>query len=116
MAYSPEQEKWILKYLMSRLTQCWGWWPERRYVLDRARRGPAHWECSECGRICTQSEREVDHIVARGPRPKSLAEFLPYVERTLCDRTNLRVLCKATCHRKKTASDAKARAKKRREG
>jgi 5-methylcytosine-specific restriction endonuclease McrA len=111
---SPELEKWILKYLLSRLTQMWGWHVERRAVLDAARVGFDKWRCAECGKVCGRTEREVDHVIARGPRPKTLKEFEPYVRATLCSRENLRVLCKP-CHKVKTAADGKKRRASKRE-
>jgi hypothetical protein len=107
-----DRDKWILKYLMSRLSEMWGWWPPRREVLDAAftwHEGKMKWRCATCPTLCERGEREVDHIDPVGPRPKVLSEYMPYADRKLCPKENLRVLCKP-CHKSKTGGEAKARA------
>lgn len=105
-------EPWYYGYLRDQITRIWGWSPERRKALNRARSpGPRAagdletWHCEECGDgPLERNQRDVDH---RTPR-ESLTGFDgwgPYIERALDVKADaLRVVCKK-CHQKKSASE-----------
>jgi 5-methylcytosine-specific restriction endonuclease McrA len=115
---SPKDEQQLLKYLLSRLQQIWGWSECRKSALKRCERWTAEglrWECESCGKLCRREERDVDHVIARGSRPKLLSEFETYVRRTIVLPEQLKVLCKP-CHKPKTAADGKKRRAAKKKG
>ena len=120
---SPEVEKWLLKYMLDRLNQCWGWSPGRKAALKRASMGWCidalgsfeGWRCEECATGPLRRDlRQVDHIIPRGKRPTTLQELPEYAERTIVEEDKLRVLC-LPCHSVHTKRQAGERAKKKRE-
>lgn len=55
------------------------------------------YQCAECKGSFPKKEVEVDHIVACGSL-KSWDDVGPFLQRLLCEKEGLRVVCKA-CHR-----------------
>lgn len=108
---TPQIEKWILKYLLARLGEMWGWYGPRKLVKQRALVMPhggrvkdAMYRCQECKLL---SEKvQIDHKVAKGPAPQKLVDLPAYLERYFCSEENLQALC-LPCHKLKTKEDMK---------
>lgn len=106
---TPQLEKWILKYLLGRLSQMWQWHVPRKQCKQRAYigRGPLQqhlWVCASCNQ--KSDTVQVDHIVAKGAAPVKLSELESYIDKYFCPVDNLQCLC-IECHRVKTKKDVK---------
>jgi 5-methylcytosine-specific restriction endonuclease McrA len=65
--------------------------------------------CNACGKLCKDTERDIDHIDPVGPMPEypfcdNSLEI--WIRRLFCNADNLQVLCKE-CHKAKTARERK---------
>lgn len=111
---TPLQEKWVIKYLLARLDQMWGWWPPRKAVKQRSLVMPqgggrvklkdALHRCEVCK--LQVDKVQIDHKVAKGSAPQKLVDLVPYILRYLCSEDNLQALC-LPCHKLKTKTDIK---------
>ena len=109
-------------FIRSALRKAWSRYPVRFQVLAEARRNKPknkegrhkfEFRCSKCKKWKQQKEVEVDHIVSCGSLKKY--DDLPgFVERLLCEKEDLRVVCKP-CHKKITAANKEAAKEKENE-
>lgn len=84
-------------------------WPPRKQAELLVRRkyvGPnkrQKWEyqCAKCGQWYPRKEVEVDHIEPCGSL-KNYQDLATFVRRLFCETDGFQVLCKKSCHRKKT--------------
>lgn len=104
----PEVEAFLLKYLLNRLDKMWAWHGPRKACKKASCigriNGIEHFRCAACK--LAVAKVEIDHIAAKGKRPRKLNELIPYIERYFCDITNLQSLCVA-CHKHKTKTDVR---------
>lgn len=107
------KKPWFFKYLDSRITQIWGWSPERKAAKKRAQVGPQQFKCEECGaHPLVKGEYEVDHTVPRMPPTGWDGDWTGYIARSLeMPVGGLKVLCKKQCHRVKSAGENASRRK-----
>lgn len=97
---SKKNEPWHFKYLRSRITEMWNWYPPRKLARDRARQPNGSFKCAHCKRGWARDEVEIDHIVPREGL-QGWDGWDAFIERTFCPVTHLQVLCKA-CHTSKS--------------
>lgn len=98
-------------FVRSGLRAMWQKWPVKWQVLAEARRaynGPdkrVKWEyqCNSCKKWYKTKEVSVDHIEPAGSL-KTYQDLPRFVEKLLCEKENLQVLCKG-CHDKKTKEE-----------
>lgn len=92
------------------------WQPQKQALLEARRKyeGPNNrqqWEfkCATCGGHFMRKDVEIDHVVPCGSL-KGLADVGPFLERLLPENMKAyQILCKAKCHREKTALERAAR-------
>lgn len=84
------------KFAEKHLRHVWLDWPERTAAIKAAKR-PGGYECAICGLLYKRNEIEVNHIRPVMPITKSSITMDEFVERLLCDRTDLEILDKK-CH------------------
>lgn len=94
---------WYDKYLRRYLRQIWGWSPERRAALNRARytRVPKDlWKCEKCGTEgLGAKERDVNHINPCETIDGHFDGYGPLISRMLdVEADMLEVICKP-CHK-----------------
>jgi 5-methylcytosine-specific restriction endonuclease McrA len=113
--WTPEQKKWLKKYLKPHIDKVWGWWPVKNEVRKRAI-GTQSWLqiCNHCKLEFRRDETEIDHIVPTVEVEKEgFNDPGLYIDRKFVQIDELQVLCKE-CHKKKTTSEAGIRAQYRR--
>lgn len=76
-------------------------------------RGGKQYTCACCGKTFGITKIAVDHISSVIPLDKTIDDLSwdEIVARMFCDKSNLQVLCKDVCHKKKTAEERKERKK-----
>lgn len=76
-------------------------------------RGGKQYICAGCGKTFGITKIAVDHISPIISLDKTINDYTwdEIVERMFCDKSNLQVLCKENCHKKKTAEERKERKK-----
>lgn len=74
-------------------------------------RGGKQYICSDCKNTFGITKIAVDHIDTVIPLDKTIEDMTldEVVERMFCEKSNLQVLCKEICHKKKTAEERKER-------
>ena len=113
-------EPWYYGYLRDQITRIWGWSPERRKALNRARwpgphkAGQETWKCEECGAgPLDRKERDVDHVAPR-ENVNGWDGWGPYIARALDVKAEaLLVKCKPCHHKKSAAENATRRSRKK---
>lgn len=100
------------RYLIGAARKIFRWSRERKEALKRASVGTKKWACSVCNEVVGPKERDVDHIIPVNDVKALKWSWDAFYDRLFCSADNLRVLCKP-CHKKKTAAEAKIRAKAR---
>lgn len=60
-----------------------------------------HYRCAECGGEFPRKEVEIDHIVSCGSL-RCYDDLPGFVQRLFPEKEGFAILCKATCHNKKT--------------
>lgn len=96
--------------IRSALRQKSRFYPPVKAVKEEARRvytganKKQKWEyrCTHCKKWFPEKEVEVDHIIEAGSL-RNGDDLKGFVERLFCEKDGLQVLCKAKCHREKTA-------------
>ena len=87
--------------------------PQRSGCLKKGRVARGQYQCAECGHIGKQKEFCVDHIdpiIALDENRENGYNYNKVFEK-LWDERNLQLLCKAPCHKEKTARENKMRKK-----
>jgi 5-methylcytosine-specific restriction endonuclease McrA len=94
-------------------------WPPKYKALNAAcvgvlknkktKRDGKHYTCALCSKVHPSSNVQVDHILPV-VAPEGFDTWGTYIERLFCEQDNLQVVCKP-CHKKKSASERKARGK-----
>ena len=108
MSSRRKGEPWYFGYLRDQISRIWGWSPERKKALKRARwpgGGEEAWRCERCGAgPLGEKERDVDHILCR-ENINGWDGWGPYIERSLeVQASGLVILCKP-CHQTKSAEE-----------
>lgn len=95
------------QFIRTALRGAFSRYPVKYQALKDAKRQdrPAQYECAICHELFKAKEVQVDHIVPAGSL-KDYADLPAFVERLLCEKDGLQVVCKP-CHKTKTAEDRK---------
>lgn len=83
----------------------------RDYTGDNPRQ-KYEYQCSVCGGWFKGADVEVDHVVECGEL-RSFDDLPGFVARLFCEADGFRVLCKHTCHRRKTGRARKSKGTQR---
>lgn len=110
------------KYIRSRITEVWGWSPERKKAKERARIPASNialesYRCELCGdQPLTRSQIEIDHIICREGLQgwQEDGEWNGLISRTFCPAEGLQVICKPCHHKKSAIENAERRKNKKR--
>ncbi len=78
--------------------------PRYRGNGELSKQKKVSYRCAGCKKLFRQQEVEVDHIKPVGSDKKGWDSL---IENMFCDKSNLQVLCKHNCHKKKTKKDTK---------
>ncbi len=108
----------IIKFLKSALRRASQRWKPiyetrnlaRRPFTGKSKSQKYEYQCCKCKKYFSRRKVQVDHIVQVGGL-SSLEELPGYVERLLCSRANLQLVC-MPCHQKKTTAQQKKPRKK----
>lgn len=92
----------IAAYITKALRRVWGWSPEKRAARERANVGKDMYVCAGCALVFTRKETAVDHVEPVIAPELGFVDWNTFIERLFCQETGLQILCKATCHKKKT--------------
>lgn len=117
MSKPRKGEPWYAGYLRDQIRRIWGWSPERRKALNRARvpgprkAGEERWVCEGCGaQPLNNKQRDVDHII-ECESLNGWDGWGPFIARTLdVQADGLKVLCSG-CHDPKSAASNAIRRK-----
>ncbi len=74
-----------------------------RKINKASKREAAHYKCASCRQDFVQKDVQVDHIIPV-VGPEGFKGWDVYIERLLCEASNLQVLC-TTCHKAKTKKE-----------
>jgi 5-methylcytosine-specific restriction endonuclease McrA len=96
-------------------------WPNKFMVLNEAKRGKhlnertgriaEHYICAMCNSLSPAKEVQVDHINPVVDPEIGFVDWNTFIDRLLCPKENLQVLCLA-CHLVKTRLEKEKRKKK----
>ena len=96
------------RYIIPALRKIWRFYPYRREVLEEAKDGRGFHKCYVCGNKF--KDVQVDHIdpVGTCKREDGRTDYNKFIDRLLCPKENLGVICK-TCHSIKTKQESSER-------
>lgn len=105
--WTPQQLKWLKKYLKPQVDRAWSWWPVGNEARRRAQGStPGSQICARCKGEFTRTETQKDHIEPtvrigenefEDPGEYIRRKFVPFPEQ-------IQILCK-NCHKQKTVSE-----------
>lgn len=108
------------RYLFRYFRRVWQWDPERKKARKRAEVDKAgkYIKCEGCNIIYPRKRVDVDHVdsVAKDKltrRSNGNLDWNTFYDRMFIPATQLKNLCKDTCHKAKTKADGKLRASNR---
>lgn len=107
-------------FVTSALRSAFRRWPPKSDVLKKAatekRINPKsgklamHYTCAICSNDFPSKEMQIDHKKPVVDLKKGFVDWDTFIERLYCEAHNLQCVCKP-CHKKKSASERKTRAK-----
>lgn len=104
--WTPEQKKWLKKYLKPQIDRVWSWWVPRNEARRKAQGKTIGSQiCADCENEFLRSETQVDHIqptVRIGEN--EFDDPGEYIRRKFVQVNELQVLCKPD-HLKKTVAE-----------
>lgn len=112
--WTPEQKKWLKRYLKPQIDRVWAWWEPRQEARAKAKGTRYGMQiCCECKGEFLRGDTDVDHVDPTVPvGTEGFEDIGNYIERRFCQVENLRVVCK-DCHKKKTQKENAERRKAR---
>ena len=118
MDWTPGRKK---SFITSLIRAGFRRWPPKYTALAAAKVGKQvnqttgrvaeHYKCASCSDHFPAKEVQVDHISPVVDPVKGFINWDTFIDRLLCEGSNLQVLCKS-CHVKKTATERQMRQKK----
>ena len=86
-------------------------WPPRGEAVKLARVGKNQYKCNVCGKLCTNSEKQLDHIEPVINELTGFTTFDEFIDRLYVDVEGWQILC-PSCHLLKSNIENKKRVKK----
>ena len=114
-----EQDKFYFKYLTSQLRRIFNYdtnTEKKKALIAASGKQIGTYNCASCKKLFPRHEIAVDHIQTVVPL-SGFDSWSGVIGRLFCDAKDLQVLCKKTCHAKKTRDEntERRRLKKARE-
>lgn len=98
------------RYLVAAARRVWRWDTAKKLVATQCAIGSTRRICAGCKQGFPKKEVHIDHIEPVGKQPREWDDYPNFYRRLFCPASNLQGLCKS-CHKAKTAKEAKERHK-----
>lgn len=110
---NPYPEFPLRGYVVSKLRQIFSWWPAKKEVLMRQKRG-SKYECEGCHKVFDRNKVQVEHIRPAVDPVEGFVGYDIYINRLFCGLDNLQIMCKP-CHKTKSNKENTVRRKVKKE-